>query len=137
MRNLRDLSNTPIAHIYGHADELVFPLGPGVLDTATNLDQYNMGADQVGPNGPDGNPLWVFRGANKVCSKVNVTGGDILTNPTTGTEAQMINQIATMSNNQFINFKVTSTAYGASLSSHSGFSVVYQAYLYLVLAQQQ
>ena len=137
MRNLRDLSNTPIANIYGHADELVNPLGPGVLDIATNLDQSNMGPDQVGTLGPDGNPLWVFRGANKVCSKVNVTGGDILTNPTSGTEAQMINQIATMANNQFINFKVTSTAYGASLSTHSGFSVVYQAYLYLVLAQQQ
>lgn len=137
MRNLRDLSNTPIVHIYGHADELVNPLGPGVLDTATGLDQSNMGADQVGTLGPDGNPLWVFRGANKVCSKVNVTGGDILVNPTSGTEAQMINSIATMANNQFINFKVNSTAYGSLLGTHSGFSVLYQAYLYLILAQQQ
>lgn len=135
MRNLRDLSNTPIAHIYGHADELVCPLGPGVLDAATNLDQSNMGPDQVGTLGLDGNPLWVFRGANKVCSKVNVTGGDILTNPTSGTEAQMVNQIATMANNQFINYKVTSTAYGTTLSSHSGFGTVYSAYTHLVLAQ--
>ncbi len=133
-RNLRDLSGTPIVHIYSLQDELCVPPGTGV-DMSIDMSGSNLGPDVNGPLDASGNPVIVFRGANKVSSYVNVTGGDLAIDPS-GSEAQLIGGILTMANNQFINFGVNASGLPAALQGHSGFAAIWANYVYLVLLQE-
>ncbi len=132
-KNLRDLSGTPIAHIYAIQDELCVPPGTGV-DMSADMANSNLGPDVNGPLDASSNPIVIFRGANKTSSLVDVSGGDLAIDPS-GTEAQMIGAILTMSNNQFINFRVDATLLPATVQNHEGFGAIWNNYIYIILSQ--
>lgn len=128
-RNLKELENIPIIHIYSMQDELCVPPGTGI-DMSADMANSNLGQDINGPLDANGKPVIVFKGANKISEYVKVKGGDL------ESERKMVQDAVKISSNQFINFAVDATAYGSSLNGHVGFNAIWFNYVHSILKNE-